>query len=261
MADVDRGRDRLVGDAEPARRSMSRFGDELRRRGVAAGVAPRAIARRTGLDEETVLAIQSGTRLPASENDARRMLAAARATPPQIERAIQVYRDLAGATSTPSPGVFLSYRRSDEPAFAGRIYDRLTAAFGTERVFMDVDSIELGRDFAEALDEALGRSAVLVAVIGSRWVEATGADGRRRLDDPDDYVRMEVERALSRDIRVIPVLVDGCPMPAPSALPVTLAPLVRRQAQTIFNARFGADCIELASTIERILDTALRSGG
>lgn len=250
-----------MGDAEAARRSTSRFGDELRRRGVAAGVAPRAIARRTGLDEETVLAIQSGARLPDSENDARRMLAAARATPPQTERAIQLYRNLAAATSTPLPGVFLSYRRSDEPAFAGRIYDRLTAAFGAERVFMDVDSIELGRDFDEALDEALGRCAVLVAVIGSRWVEATGADGRRRLDDPDDYVRMEVERALSRDIRVIPVLVDGCAMPAPSALPVTLAPLVRRQAQTICNARFGADCIKLASTIERILDTALGREG
>lgn len=233
---------------------MSHFGEELRRRGAAAGVGLRAIARRTGLDEATILAIESGAQLPASENDARSMLAAVRATPPQTERALQTYRELLSAASTPLPGVFLSYRRSDEPAFSGRLYDRLAAEFGPERVFLDVDSIELGVDFVETLDEVLGRCAVLVAVIGSRWVEATGRDGGRRLDDPDDYVRMEIERALSRGIRVIPVLVDGIRMPAPSDLPVTLAPLVRRQAQQIFHARFGADCLELLSTVQRILD-------
>ena len=242
-----------MADAEATGTATSRFGDELRRRGAAAGLGPRAIARRVGLDEETVLAIESGAQLPASENEARSMLAAARATPPQTERALQIYRELARAASTPLPGVFVSYRRSDEPAFSGRLYDRLTAELGADRVFMDVDSIELGVDFFDVLDEALGRCAVLVAVIGSRWVDATGADGGRRLDDPDDYVRMEIERALSRGIHVIPVLVDGVRMPAHSDLPVTLAPLIRRQAQTIFHARFGADCLELLSTIERIL--------
>jgi len=257
MAAPDRG----MGDAEAARPVMSRFGDELRRRSAAAGITPRAIARRTGLDEDTVLAIHIGARLPESENDARRMLAAARATPPQTEQAMQLYRDLAAAASMRLPGVFLSYRRSDEPAFAGRVYDRLAPVFGAERVFMDVDSIELGHDFVEALDEALGRCAVLVAVIGRHWVDAAAEDGHRRLDDPDDYVRLEIERALSRGIRVIPVLVDGCAMPAPSALPPSLEPLVRRQGQTIFNARFGADCMELTSTIGRILDAAHRTDG
>ena len=118
---------------------------------------------------------------------------------------------------------------------------------------MDVDSIELGVDFVEELERALGKCAVLIAIIGSRWPTAADPFGHRRLDDPDDFVRLEIERALARGIRVIPVLVDGAPMPRRQDLPESLAPLVRRNGHTMTHARFGSDSLELIGTLERIL--------
>jgi TIR domain/Helix-turn-helix domain len=230
---------------------MVRFGDELRRRSRAAGVGTRGLARLTGLDEATIASIEDGIVLPSSEGDLRNILSAARATPARIARMLQAYRDLlAQHPASPPPGVFLSYRRADDPAFAGRLADRLVAAFGAERVFFDVDTIGLGRDFVEQLDVALASCAVLVAVIGPRWVVT---DGVRRLDDPGDFVRLEIARTLARGIPVIPVLVDGVGMPAPGDLPDVLAPFARRQAHTITNARFGSDCRPLLAAIERLL--------
>jgi TIR domain len=111
-----------------------------------------------------------------------------------------------------SGGIFISYRRQDTSDVAGRLYDRLADRFGEARVFMDVDTIELGVDFAEVITSAVGTCEVLLAVIGPNWVTATGKDGRR-LEDPDDIVRLEVEAALAREVRVIPVLVGGAVMP------------------------------------------------
>jgi TIR domain len=91
-------------------------------------------------------------------------------------------------------GIFISYRRQDTGDFAGRLYDRLTHRFGQERVFIDVDAIEPGVDFAEAINQAVDTCEVLLAVIGPGWVTATSSDGRRRLDDPDDFVRLEPRR-------------------------------------------------------------------
>ena len=237
---------------------MQRFGVELCRRTRAAGIGPRRLSQRTGLDEETVAALESGARLPASEDDLRRILIVARATPAQVEQTIRIYREIA----VPSPGspasVFLSYRRADEPAFAGRLYDRMAARVGESRVFMDVDSIDLGRDFVEVLDEALARCAVLLAVVGPRWLTATRADGTRCIDDPGDFVRLEIERALSRAIPVIPVLVDGVPMPTEADLPGPLAAFARRQARPVSHARFGADCAIIESVVERELDDLAR---
>jgi hypothetical protein len=153
----------------------------------------------------------------------------------------------------PDGGIFLSYRRADDPAFAGRLYDRLKARFCRDRVFMDVDTIELGVDFVEELNTALSQCAALIAVIGPRWLAATNPFGQRRLHDPDDFVRLEIEHALQRNVRVIPVLVDSTPMPRRQDLPESLAPLVRRNGQTITHARFGSDSHDLISTLERIL--------
>jgi hypothetical protein len=89
-------------------------------------------------------------------------------------------------------GIFISYRRQDASDVAGRLYDRLADRFGEDRVFMDVDTIELGVDFAEVITSAVGTCEVLLAVIGPGWATATDRDGRRRLDDPDDVVRLEV---------------------------------------------------------------------
>lgn len=153
----------------------------------------------------------------------------------------------------PANGVFISYRRSDDPGFAGRLYDRLEAKLGRSRVFMDVDSIELGVDFVDELDKALARCTALIAVIGPRWLTAMDPFGQRRLHDPDDFVRLEIERALDRNVRVIPILVDGAPMPRRQDLPDSLARLVRRNGHTMTHARFGTDSIELIGTLERIL--------
>jgi hypothetical protein len=103
-----------------------------------------------------------------------------------------------------SGGVFISYRRQETSGMAGRIYDRLVDRFGDDRVFMDVDTIELGDDFVEVITRAVGSCDVLLAVVGPHWLTATDRDGRRRLDDPRDIVRLEIAAALERDIRVIP---------------------------------------------------------
>src|SRR5215218_10065225 len=124
----------------------------------------------------------------------------------------------------PAPGrVFIRYRRQESSGMAGRLYERLAARLGEDQVFMDVDTIALGVDFAEVITQAVSTCQVLLAVIGPRWLTATDQEGRRRLDDPDDVVRLEIVAALERDIRVIPILVEGAVMPRRQELPDTLA--------------------------------------
>src|SRR5689334_8780206 len=94
--------------------------------------------------------------------------------------------------------IFLSYRRQETSHLAGWIADRLVDKFGRARVFMDIDSIAPGRDFGEAIEDALGECAVLLVLIGPTWVGALDARGRRRLDDPDDLVVLEIQAALDR---------------------------------------------------------------
>jgi hypothetical protein len=153
------------------------------------------------------------------------------------------------------PGVFISYRHDDEPWYARNLHTKLASKFDKERVFLDVDNIDLGVDFAAAIDEELSKCVVLVVVIGKGWLSAADPSGMRRLDDPDDFVRLEIESGLARSIVVIPVLVDGASMPRAVDLPESLRPLARRKGQDMSYARFGSDCQQLISTIERILGT------
>jgi class 3 adenylate cyclase/CHASE2 domain-containing sensor protein len=129
--------------------------------------------------------------------------------------------------------IFLSYRRDDSRHVTERIYDRLAARFGKENVFKDVDSIALGKDFRPALDAAVGECAVVLAVIGPRWLSIADATGQRRLDSADDFVRIELERSLARKIPVIPVLVDGATLPKSVDLPSSLQALSFRQATQV----------------------------
>jgi len=152
--------------------------------------------------------------------------------------------------------IFISYRRSDDQSAAGRLYDRLLQHFDREQLFMDVDTIEPGVDFVKSLDEQLANCIAFIAVIGPRWLTARSNDGNPRLDNPTDYVRLEIESALKRDIRVIPVLVDGASMPRSSDLPSSLQALVRRNAVEIAHHRFVADCDDLARNIKRALGVA-----
>jgi len=150
-------------------------------------------------------------------------------------------------------GIFISYRRQDTAGYAGRLYDRLAHHFGADRVFMDVEGIEPGLDFVDAIERAVGSCEVLIVIIGPGWL-ATDSAGKRRLDDPKDFVRIETGAALGRHIRVVPVLVDKAVMPLAEELPADLAPLVRRQAIELSNKYWDATTGELIRTLERVLD-------
>ena len=159
--------------------------------------------------------------------------------------------------TTPQKGrIFISYRGADSAGYAGRVYDRLTAHFGKDAVFMDVDTIEAGLDFVEVLQNAVQSCDVLIALIGRSWPNIKDVDGRRRLDNPEDFVRIEIAAALSRDIRVIPVPVDGVPMPHSTELPENLKPLARRNAIQLNHHSFNADAQRLISQLELALKAA-----
>jgi hypothetical protein len=119
--------------------------------------------------------------------------------------------------------IFISYRREDSADISGRIYDRLADHFGDAAVFKDVDDIPLGVNFKTYLNDTVKQCAVELVVIGPQWLDVTDRSGRRRLDDPTDFVRIEVEAALRRDIPVIPLLVQGASMPGKDRLPSSLA--------------------------------------
>jgi len=137
--------------------------------------------------------------------------------------------------------ILISYRRDDSSAHAGRIYDRLVSSFGADSVFMDIDNIEPGEDFVEVLERALDSADVLLAMIGPKWTDITDARGNRRLDDPNDFVRLEIATALRRNIRVVPVLVGGAMLPSAGELPDDLEGLLRRQAHEVTDTRFHTD--------------------
>jgi hypothetical protein len=156
--------------------------------------------------------------------------------------------------SVPSAhGIFISYRRNDASYPTNWIASELAAHFGAGVVFKDVDSIEPGDDFAEKITAAVSSCVVLLAVIGRRWLGADTEDGRRRLDDPGDFVRLEIEVALTRGIRVIPILVDGARMPHREQLPASLGKLATRQALELTPARFRADLGPLLNVLDKTL--------
>src|SRR5436853_7871841 len=109
--------------------------------------------------------------------------------------------------------IFLSYRRGDSAGFAGRLFDALVQDLGRDRVFRDIDTIPAGAEFSDVITHALGSCVAAVVVIGPDWLSVATSDGRRRLDDPRDFVRMEVAAALARRIPVVPVPVGGPPVP------------------------------------------------
>ena len=149
--------------------------------------------------------------------------------------------------------IFVSYRREDSEGFARGLFQSLVGAFGPDHVFMDVEDIGLGADFVEAIDKSLANCGALLVLIGPQWAGCTDAGGNRRLEDPMDFVRMEVAKALERGVRVIPVLVKGAKMPSPEVLPEVLQPVVRRQALELRHERWSQDVDHLASALAREL--------
>ncbi len=159
---------------------------------------------------------------------------------------------MAASAAAASGRIFISYRREETAYPAGWLFDRLAEHFGDGQVFKDVDSIELGDDFVEVIHNAVGSCDVL-ALIGEHWMTITDEHGRRRLDNPDDFVRLEIEAALKRKVRVIPILVEGATMPRADELPSSLATLVRRQALELSPTRFSSDASRLLKVLDRVL--------
>lgn len=151
------------------------------------------------------------------------------------------------------PNIFISYRREDSAGWTGRIAERLRKKFGSESIFMDIDTIQPGTDFTEALRSAVGACDVLLAMIGPAWSVAKNAEGQTRLEDPNDWVRMELTTALSRNIPVIPVLVGGSSLPKTSTLPHDLQKLSNYQTHELTDKRWDYDSTRLIQVLEKVV--------
>ncbi len=151
------------------------------------------------------------------------------------------------------PRIFISYRREDAAGEAGRLADHMNRRFGRGQVFLDIDTIDPGTDFVRVLQSSLRETAAVLVVIGQRWPSVSNSSGARRLDDAKDFVRLEVEESLGRDIPVVPVLVQGATMPRPEDLPASMASLSTRQAVTLDHAEFHDDANRLCEHLEKML--------
>jgi len=149
-------------------------------------------------------------------------------------------------------GIFISYRRDDSDVAAGRLADDLSAIFGPDSIFRDVDSLYPGQDYEEALDYALASCAVLLAIIGPRWSTITTKEGQRRLEDPTDWVCAEISRALARGIHVIPILISGTNMPRDTEVPIDLKPLLKRQGFELDDRHWKQQVAVLAQALEKV---------
>lgn len=154
-------------------------------------------------------------------------------------------------------GIFISYRRDDSPGFAGRLAEDLDAAFGAENVFRDIDDIRPGEDFVKAITNNLQSVDVLLAVIGPGWLNAS-KDGRRRLDDLNDFVRIEIQLALAAGKPVWPVLIGGAVMPLENELPEALRGLARHQAVVLADASWRDDVARLVAALRPRLSARRR---
>lgn len=147
------------------------------------------------------------------------------------------------------PHIFISYRRSDSSAYAGRIFDRLKDRFDDQNVFRDLDTIPPGAEFAKIIAERISKCDVLIVIIGKNWLSAKNDEGRLRLNDPADFVRVEIASALKLGKLVIPCLVEGVAIPKQKLLPRDIAPLAGRNAIEISETRFDYDVERLIKAI------------
>lgn len=152
--------------------------------------------------------------------------------------------------------IFISYRRADSAGHVGRLYDRLTDHFGAAAVFMDINVIEPGVNFVKVVDAAIRQCHAVIVVIGPQWLTIRDDEGQRRLDNPNDLVRLEVATALNHDIRLIPALVGGASMPREFELPDALKQLVVRNAIEITDTYFHQDADRLIAVLEKVVDTS-----
>jgi hypothetical protein len=146
--------------------------------------------------------------------------------------------------------IFISYRRDDSEGEAGRLFDDLTRAFGNDAVFMDVAGIKPGADFRKAIDDNVATCGVFLAIVGPAWATIASPDGKRRLDDPNDFVALEIASALKREVPVIPVLVHDAKMPSGDLLPDPLKPFAFRNSVELTHARWNSDVALLIEALK-----------
>ena len=166
---------------------------------------------------------------------------------------------MAESSTKPFSGIFVCYRREDSAGHTGRLSDKLVERFGRERIFMDIDTIEPGEDFVTVIENAIGSCEILIAVIGREWLSPRG-ETPRYMDNPNDFVRLEIASALSRDIRVIPVLVKRASMPKPQDLPDDIAKFTRRNAVELSDNDWQNDVDQLIRVVERVLRQRAEAG-
>jgi hypothetical protein len=151
--------------------------------------------------------------------------------------------------------IFISYRRDDEAGYAQALFQRLEAELGRDRLFLDVEGyIKPGDDFEKVIAERIAECDVLLAIIGPRWLDVRDKHGNRRLDDPLDFVRLEIKSAIEQGKRVIPVLVNNASIPEIQELPDALRTLLGKNVVRLSKERFAADCRSFVGDIRAFLD-------
>lgn len=150
-------------------------------------------------------------------------------------------------------GIFICYRREDAAGWAGRLQSDLQDALPNVHVFRDVEALAPGVRFEDAIEQAVGSCDVLIALIGPQWLAAADQDGRRRLDNPHDLVRLEIATCLQRDIRVIPALVGGARLPHLAELPDAIRSLAQRQSHELSDSRWKTDCRTLIAQLRPLV--------
>ena len=146
--------------------------------------------------------------------------------------------------------VFISYRHNDDAGMALALQSHLERAFGTDRVFMDVENLRSGEDFRPALEKAIAQCHVVLALVGAAWL----GEYRRRLEDSNDYARFEIERALELGKSIIPVLLNDAEMPHASQLFDKMRPFAYRQAFRLTHKRFPSEVQDLIATVRHELE-------
>lgn len=149
--------------------------------------------------------------------------------------------------------IFISYRREDTSGESGRLKDKLEQVFGQENIFYDVETLEAGLNFDQSITKALNESKVLLAMIGPHWLKVSDSNGIRRIQKPDDWVRKEIAEALKRNLRVIPVLVNGAEIPISEELPHDLKELSLKHAQELSSSRWKYDVGTLTEVLEKLV--------
>ncbi|MEO0604878.1 MAG: pentapeptide repeat-containing protein, partial [Myxococcota bacterium] len=229
--------------------------------GVLSAVGPIVLGRALAWPRSRTLAVAGGAAVLGSLLLVATYVFVPRFTQFEVEWALAVVPVVGTGTlyllevlrSASGPLVFISYRRSDDPGFTGRLHDHLVHRMPEARFFMDTDAVQMGQTFGPQLARAIQECDAMVVVIGSGWSEATTADGRRRLDIEEDWVRQEIELALLHDRPIVPVLLRETPLPPEDALPSSLRPLLGFTAVRVSHEGFATTSQQLVKTIRGLL--------